>query len=186
MNLVLIFGPQAVGKMTIGQELEKITGLKLFHNHMTIDLVSNFFSYGTEEGRRLVDLFRMEIFKAVAKSDLKGLIFTYTWCFELEEDWEYTRIICDIFKQNGANIYLVELEADLEERLRRNVTNNRLENKLLKRDIEKSKKLLLEAEHKHRNNSYIGEIKFENYLRINNTNIPSDEVAKIIKNKFNI
>lgn len=42
MKLVLIFGPQAVGKMTVGQELAKITGLKLFHNHMTIDLVSNF------------------------------------------------------------------------------------------------------------------------------------------------
>ena len=47
MKLVLLFGPQAVGKMTVGQELAKITGLKLFHNHMTIDLVSNFFDYGT-------------------------------------------------------------------------------------------------------------------------------------------
>ncbi len=41
MNLIMIFGPQAVGKMTVGQELEKITGLKLFHNHMTIDLLSS-------------------------------------------------------------------------------------------------------------------------------------------------
>jgi ATP-dependent protease Clp ATPase subunit len=31
MKFVLIFGPQAVGKMTVGQELEKITELKLFH-----------------------------------------------------------------------------------------------------------------------------------------------------------
>ncbi|MED3553043.1 hypothetical protein P4449_21750 [Cytobacillus praedii] len=38
MKFVLIFGPQAVGKMTVGQELEKITELKLFHNHMTIEL----------------------------------------------------------------------------------------------------------------------------------------------------
>ena len=40
MKLILIFGPQAVGKMTVGQELATLTGLKLFHNHMTIDLVS--------------------------------------------------------------------------------------------------------------------------------------------------
>ena len=40
MKLVLIFGPQAVGKMTVGQELAKKTGLKLFHNHMTIELLS--------------------------------------------------------------------------------------------------------------------------------------------------
>ena len=44
MKFVIIVGPHAVGKMTVGQELEKITGLKLFHNHMTIELVSPFFS----------------------------------------------------------------------------------------------------------------------------------------------
>ena len=42
MKFILLFGPQAVGKMTVGQELAKITDLKLFHNHMTIDLVSHF------------------------------------------------------------------------------------------------------------------------------------------------
>ena len=45
MNFYMLIGPQAVGKMTVGQELTKITNLKLFHNHMSIDLVSNFFSY---------------------------------------------------------------------------------------------------------------------------------------------
>ena len=43
MKFVVIFGPPAVGKMTVGQELAKLTGLKLFHNHMTIELVLNFF-----------------------------------------------------------------------------------------------------------------------------------------------
>jgi len=37
MKFVLIFGPQAVGKMTVGQELANLTKLKLFHNHMTGD-----------------------------------------------------------------------------------------------------------------------------------------------------
>ncbi|AJH17331.1 Uncharacterized protein BWINRA5_03282 [Bacillus mycoides] len=48
MKFILIFGPQAVGKMTVGHELEKITDLKLFHNHMTIDFVSSFFDYSTK------------------------------------------------------------------------------------------------------------------------------------------
>ncbi len=77
MKLIIIFGPQAVGKMTVGQELEKITELKLFHNHMTIELVSPFFSYGTPAGKRLVSLFRHEIFEEVSKSNLAGLIFTF-------------------------------------------------------------------------------------------------------------
>ena len=35
MKFVIIFGPPAVGKMTVGYELAKFTGLKVFHNHMT-------------------------------------------------------------------------------------------------------------------------------------------------------
>ena len=39
MKLVLLIGNSAVGKMTVGQELAKITGLRLFHNHMMIEPV---------------------------------------------------------------------------------------------------------------------------------------------------
>lgn len=39
MKLVLIIGDAAVGKMTVGQELMKITDLRLFHNHMAIEPV---------------------------------------------------------------------------------------------------------------------------------------------------
>ena len=72
MKFITIIGPQAVGKMTVGQELEKLTGLKLFHNHMTIELVSKFFDYGSKQGKKLVHSFRMQIFEEVAKSDLEG------------------------------------------------------------------------------------------------------------------
>ncbi len=46
-NLIFIFGPPAVGKMTVGQELAKITDYKLFYNHMTIDLITPFFRFGS-------------------------------------------------------------------------------------------------------------------------------------------
>ena len=48
MKFVLITGPQAVGKMTVGQEISKITGLKLLHNHMTIEVVTKIFDYSKE------------------------------------------------------------------------------------------------------------------------------------------
>ena len=185
-KLVLIFGPQAVGKMTVGQELAKVTDLKLFHNHMTIELVSNFFSYGTPEGKKLVHLFRFEIFKEVAKSDLEGLIFTYVWSFEHKEDWEYVEKIKKIFEENGGEVYFVELQATLEERLKRNVTSNRLKNKPTKRDTEKSQKRLLEGEEKYRCNSNPGEIKEKNYIKIDNTNISPEDVALIIKERFKL
>jgi len=186
MKLVTIIGPQAVGKMTVGQELAKITGLKLFHNHMTIELVNNFFSYGTKQGKQLVHSFRMQIFEEVAKSDLEGLIFTYLWFFDSKEDEEYYNKIRDIFVEQGAEVYLVELEADLEERIKRNETENRLTHKPTKRNLEWSKSDLIKCTENHRLNSLQGEIKEKNYLRINNTNISAQEVAKMIKEKFEL
>ena len=92
MKFVIILGPHAVGKMTVGQELAELTGLKLFHNHMTIELVRNYFSvHGSDEGRRLNSLFRQEIFEAVAKSNLEGLIFTYMFAFDEPSEYEYIK-----------------------------------------------------------------------------------------------
>lgn len=45
MKLVFLIGDAAVGKMTVGQELMKRTGLRLFHNHMTIEPVLEIFGY---------------------------------------------------------------------------------------------------------------------------------------------
>lgn len=186
MKFVLIFGPQAVGKMTVGHELEKITELKLFHNHMTIELVRPFFSYGTEEGRRLVQLFRHEIFEAVSQSDLYGLIFTYLWNLDRKEEWEYVDKVCRIFESKGGTVYFVELEAGLHERLKRNKTPHRLEHKPSKRDLEWSERDLLKSAQHKRLNSMAGEITRENYVKIDNTNLGADEVANFIKEKFNL
>lgn len=186
MKLILIFGPQAVGKMTVGHELEKTTELKLFHNHMTIELVSPFFSYGSQAGKRLVNLFRQEIFEEVAKSDLVGLIFTYVWAFDQQSDWDYVDKVCNIFESKGGVVYLVELEADLEERLERNKSPHRLKHKPTKRNIEWSDQDLMGSMQKHRLNSKDGEIIKENYIKINNTKLTPEEVAKIIKKKFKL
>ena len=43
MNLVFIYGPPAVGKLTVAKELSLITGYPLFHNHLTRDLVHELF-----------------------------------------------------------------------------------------------------------------------------------------------
>ncbi len=186
MKFVLVFGPQAVGKMSVGQELAKTTNLKLFHNHMTIDLVSHFFDYGTKEGKRLVHLFRQEIFEEIAKSQLYGMIFTYVWALNQKEDWDYVNQVTQLFESRGGTVYYAELEADLEERLERNKSSNRLEHKPSKRDIEWSENDLKESMDKYRLNSFEGEINYPNYIKINNTNLSAEEVAMIIKEKFHL
>ena len=186
MKFILIFGPQTVGKMTVGQELATLTGLKLFHNHMTIDLVSLIFDYSTKEAKRLVSLFRNEIFEEVSKSDLSGMIFTYVWAFDLQSDWDYIHHVVSIFESKGGTVYFVELEAELDERLERNKSPHRLEHKPKKRDIEWSENNLKETMKKHRLNSLHGEIEKEEYIKINNTYLSPKEVAEMIKEKFRL
>ena len=185
-KIVIVFGPQAVGKMTVGEELAKETKLKLFHNHMTIDLVSNFFSYGSKEGKYLVHLFRKEIFETVAKSDLEGIIFTYVWAFDMKADWEYIENIKNLFESNNADVYYVELCTSLEERLKRNITENRLAKKPTKRDTTWTEEELLSTNKTHRLNSNNKELKFKNYIKINNTNLTAKEVANKIRKEFNL
>ncbi|KSU58390.1 shikimate kinase [[Bacillus] enclensis] len=185
MKLVLLFGPQAVGKMTVGQEVEKATGLKLFHNHMTIELLQPFFGF-TDEMWRLSTLMREEIFEAFAKSDQEGMIFTFMWAFNEQEDWDWVEKVEAIFESNGAEVYFVELESDLEVRLERNKTENRLQHKPSKRNVEDSEKRLLASLDRLRLNSREGEIHKEHYLKINNTSLTPGETAKKIIEVFKL
>ncbi len=171
--------------MTVGHELTKITELKLFHNHQSIELFHPFFGFGGETWR-LVNLLRREFFESFSNSSQYGLIFTYVWGFDLQEDWNFVKQTCDIFESKGAEIYFVELEADLNERLARNSTPFRLEQKPSKRDIERSEQELRKTMERHRLNSHSGEILRENYLRINNTNLSAEEAAARIKETFNL
>jgi len=185
MKFVLIFGPQAVGKMTVGQELANITELKLFHNHMTIELLGPLFDFSPAMWK-LSTLFRKEIFKAMAESEMEGLIFTYVWAFDQQEDWDFVDQTCEVFESRGATIYFVELKADLDERLERNKSPHRLEHKPSKRNIAWSENELKETMDNYRLNAYEGEIKKENYLLIDNTNMDAAEVADMIAHRFKL
>lgn len=183
MKFVLIVGDGAVGKMTVGQELMKITSLRLFHNHMTIEPVLEIFNDFNSE---LIIKLRFLIFEEFAKSNNYGMIYTCMWAYDEQEDWGLMNKIIDIFKEVDADIYCVELVAPLEVRLQRNVTENRLKNKASKNDIESSNKRLIQHSKEHRFVSYDGEVPIKNFMRIDNTNIEASVVAKMIKENFDL
>ena len=183
MKLVMIIGDAAVGKMTVGQELMKITGLRLFHNHMTIEPVLEVFgSFNGAVIRRL----REVIFEEFAKSDNYGMIFTVMWAFDMQSDWDYHDWVRGIFEPYGTEFYYVELVADQKTRLARNVTPNRLAHKASKRDLDASNARLLRDDSNHRLESLPGEIPFENYIKIDNTHLPPETVAAMIKERFDL
>lgn len=181
MKLLIIIGDSAVGKMTVGQELCKITPFRLFHNHMAIEPVLEIFGsfYGPAIHR-----IREVIFEEFAKTEQYGLIFTYMWAFDMPSDWEYIRHVKEIFDLAEEDIYYVELIAPQSVRLERNRTDNRLQHKASKRDIAASDERLIRDDKNYRCVSNLGEIPFPNYLRLENGDISAEEAARIIKETF--
>lgn len=182
MKLVMIFGDAAVGKMTVGQELMKMTNLRLFHNHMTIEMVIDVFGY---YDANVVAKLREVMFESYAESKNEGLIFTYMWAFDQQSDWDYVNHVSEIFKKQGAELYYVELVAPLEIRLVRNATENRLKHKPSKRDLEASNQRVMHASTNYRIVSRDGEIPFENYIKIDNSYLSPKACAKMIAKRFN-
>ena len=183
MKLVFILGDAAVGKMTVGQELMKLTGLRLFHNHMTIEPVLEIF--GRFDGKTIQEL-REVIFRNFAASDQYGMIFTMMMAFDMQSDWDYLEQIKAIFAPYGTEFYYVELIAPQEVRLARNGTENRLMHKASKRDVAVSNERLLKDDRKHRCVSYEGEFPFAPYLRIDNSDVGPAEAARKIRDAFGL
>lgn len=183
MKLVLIVGDGAVGKMTVGQELMKITDLRLFHNHMTIEPVLEIFNDFDVD---VILKLRYLIFEEFVKTNNYGMIYTCMWAYDSQEDWDIMNKILKIFNGVGSEIYCVELTAPLDVRMKRNATENRLKNKASKRDIEASNERLIQHTKNHRFVSKDGEVPIKNFIRIDNSNIEADVVAKMIKEKFDL
>jgi hypothetical protein len=181
--LVLLFGPPATGKMTVGRALERATGFPLFHNHMSIELVLPFFDFGTPPFGRLVGGFREQLFEEVAASEHAGMIFTYVWAFSEPADEQFVERVKSRFEKHGGRVVFVELWADLETRLHRNATPERLAEKPSKRDVADSNRRLLGLEAKYRMTSD-GDFPFDDYLWLDISDIEPEEAAARIVETF--
>jgi len=191
MVLVFLIGPPAVGKMAVGIELAQLTGLKLFLNHDTIEMCLKFFEWGTPGFNRLNEEFRTRIFEEVAASDLRGLIFTLVTALDEKnrfEEKQYLDNMSQIFLTQNHQVYYVELEATLEERLRRNKCESRINAKPSKQNIQLSEQRLLNYEKKYVLNSNAANPFHysNNYLKIENSFLSALEVAQKITNHFDI
>ncbi|MDE3194547.1 MAG: AAA family ATPase [Chloroflexota bacterium] len=184
--LVFLIGPAAVGKMTVGAALAARTGLKLFHNHQTIDLVLPYFTFGSPPFDRLVTQFRRRIFEEIAESDLPGLIFTYVWAFDQPADEADVERYASVFLERGGSVHYVELQASQRIRLERNATPYRLERKPFKRDIEASRRNLISMDESHQLDSRGRFADRKDWLRIDNSELSPEEAAEMVIAHFGL
>ena len=180
---VFIIGAPAAGKMTIGQELSKLTGASLFFNHQTIDFALGIYQDFTEEMWEFVRSVNFSFLGTSARNH-RSVILTGVTAFSNQYHLMYLKDIQDLLNEYHQEILFVELETSLEERLRRNRTENRLKYKPLKRYFEVSEREILETDKTNQLNSQKQPSGLHHYLKIDNTNLSAEEVAKQIQEKM--
>lgn len=177
-----IIGPQAVGKMTVGQEISRLTGAPLLHNHRVIDLLTDFFPFGSPSFNRLVDQMREGIFKEAAISGT-NIVATGAWPFDDGEALPLVEAWRSHVLDHGGAAYFVELSAPLEVRLERNRHEHRRAHKKTDWATDEAIRAL---SREHRWNS-TGDFPWpEHHLLIDNTRVPPDEVARLVIAHFGL
>lgn len=117
MKLVFLHGPPAVGKLTVARELAALTGYRLFHNHLTVDLVMSLFSFGSEPFILLREQIWLAAFAEAARNNV-SLIFTFNP--ERTVRQRFIQDAIDVVDSGGGKLVFVELtcaEAELESRM---------------------------------------------------------------------
>lgn len=109
MLLIILYGPPASGKLTIGKILSKRTGFPLLHNHLLVDLVVPFFPFGTPSFAHTTRAFRRRIVREALRARLPGLIVTYVWSFNSRPERTFLHQVRRMVQRGGGSVHFVEL-----------------------------------------------------------------------------
>ena len=185
MHFVFVFGPPAVGKMTVGRELASLTGYKLLHNHAPIEPLLEIFEFDSPSFGRLVNQFRLGVIEEALASDLPGLVFTMVWGLDLPGDRALVSSYVDLVEAAGGRVSFVELYAGLGERLERNRTELRLAEKRSKRDLDFSHGNVIDLEQYVMSTGAAPTLADDllaahEFFRVDNTDLPAAEAARRI------
>ena len=132
---MVLFGPPAVGKMTVGRAVCEHTQFRLFLNHHTIEPLADVFGMGSAPFRALTSEFRHRVVQEAAEADV-ALMLTLVWNLGGTEDERWMRELVSPYANAGLPISFVELAADLTTRLARNRGEDRLLAKPSKRGFD--------------------------------------------------
>ena len=175
MKMIFLYGPPAVGKLTVAKELAKITGYKLFHNHLTVDLVSSLYEWGSPKYWEYLRSIREQLLANLAKDNV-DIIFTYVYA--AGEDEKVMERMFKKIEENGGEVLLVQLTTSVE----------KLKERIVAEDRRQFKKM-----HKTDSlDSWINQYKlFEAYpnrqnLVVDNSDMTPTEVANLILKKYNL
>jgi hypothetical protein len=175
VNFVMLYGPPGAGKLTVATELSRLTGYKLFDNHVSIDWAKAYFDFATEPFWRLVHSFREAVFEECARSG-RDLIFTFVYAHP--NDIEYVERRFEVIDRHDGRVMLVQMHCDPHVLLTRVDAADRVERgKLVDpqglQDLLDTRELFVP-------------IPGRESLRVDTTHMPPGEAARLIAGHFGL
>jgi shikimate kinase len=171
MNLIFLYGPPAVGKLTIAKLLEQRIGYKLLHNHLIVNPIAEVFPFANPSNRLLVREFRLRIFEEAVKSAI-NLIATFG--IAGNDPFDHIKDIIHTVGLHKGTLCLVHLTADQETILARVDDQSRKDHQknLSKEKLQEILKDNQDMFHKYSKKEHLS-------INTKDTN-PEDAVEKII------
>ena len=102
----MLYGPPAVGKLSVAQALAARTGLRALHNHLILDLSRELFGYGTEASKALTRRLREMCLDAARAENLPGIILTFVYARDRDA---YILGLCERAEAQGDEVCLTQL-----------------------------------------------------------------------------
>jgi chloramphenicol 3-O-phosphotransferase len=124
MRLIFIYGLPASGKLTVANQLASLTGYRVFHNHLTVDLLLPVFDFGSPSFVELREDIWLSVFEQACRAQLSGLIFTFAPEGTVRSD--FIRNVQITVAHEGGEVDFVELVCPLAELKRRIDSPSRL------------------------------------------------------------
>lgn len=135
MKLIFIYGPPAVGKLTVAEKLSEVTKIPVFHNHHSRDIVKDIYGDNLVQHYGLVDKIRFDVMEHCSQNNT-DLIFTYVYGGPADDAnvKSYRKIV----ESNGGQVIFVELTADISDLIDRVDNDSRKKfKKLLDKNVMK-------------------------------------------------
>ena len=120
-HLVFLYGPPAVGKLTVAKALVERRAYRVLHNHVTIDAVAAVLPFGTDAFWAAVGRLRRDLIESAAR---EGIDLVYTYVFAPGDESHVDHVV-ETFEGVGGSVMFVRLTAPPEELLRRVVEESR-------------------------------------------------------------